>query len=191
MRENGAQPALLLLHGTGGDEHDLVPLGRELADGRALISPRGRVMESGMARFFRRVSMGVFDEDSIREEANALAEWLGELGLEQPPVALGYSNGANMAAALLLLHPGSLCGAVLWRPMTPLTPEELPDLSGVPVLVTSGNFDPICPPAEARGLVGLLEMARADVEHEELPADHSLGAQDLDLTRAFLSQYDG
>ena len=132
-----SRPPVLLLHGTGGDETDLIPLGREIAPGAALLSPRGNVLEGDRPRFFRRFREGLFDEDDVRRRADQLANFIAEArrayGISQP-FALGYSNGANIAAAVLLLHPKILAGAILLRAMAPLSEPPKPNLSGVPVL---------------------------------------------------------
>src|SRR5882757_915112 len=124
---------VLLLHGTGGDENDLVPVGRALAPGAAILSPRGRVLEMGAPRFFKRIAAGVFDETEVRQRAAELAEWIGwaveKYGIDASRLyAMGYSNGANIAAAMMLLHPGVIAGGVLLRPMVVIRPEPLPDL---------------------------------------------------------------
>ena len=124
-------PTLLLLHGTGGDENDLLPVGGMLLPGAALLSPRGQVLENGMPRFFRRLAEGVFDLDDLRRRARELAEFVSQARQEypmgnEPPIAVGFSNGANIAAAVLLLHPGTLGGGLLLRAMVPLVPEPLP-----------------------------------------------------------------
>src|SRR5260370_5801989 len=151
--EPGADPTsppVLLLHGTGGDEEDMLPLGREIAPGAALLSPRGNVLEGAMPRFFKRFREGMFDEDDVRRRANELADFVAEArrayGIAAP-VALGYSNGANIAAAVLLLRPDTLIGAILMRAMAPLANPPRPDLSGVVALILSGSSDPIVPPA--------------------------------------------
>lgn len=189
-RDPGRAP-LLLLHGTGGDESDLLPLGREIAPGAALISPRGKVLENGMPRFFRRLAEGVFDEADVVARAAELAGFIEEArrAYDLPaPVALGFSNGANIAAAVLLLHPQALAGAVLLRPMTPLRePPPAPDLAGKRVLLASGLMDPIAPPATVEGLVRQLRQAGAQVRHEQLPASHGLVAADLRLAREALN----
>ncbi len=126
-------PPLLLLHGTGGDENDLIDLGRIVSPGSALLSPRGKVLEGGMPRFFRRLKEGVFDEDDVRKRANELADFVEEARKEYglpAPIALGFSNGANIAAATLLLRPEALAGAVLLRAMVPLAQPPAADLSG-------------------------------------------------------------
>lgn len=181
---------ILLLHGTGGDERDLLPLAPEIAPGRAVLSLRGKVLENGMPRFFRRLSEGVFDEADVRARALDLAAFLDEAraayGLAAP-VAVGFSNGANIAAALLYLRPQALAGAVLWRAMQPLaTPPEAP-IPGTRVLIASGAMDPIVPAHDAAGLASRLAEAGADVEHVRLPTGHGLVREDLDRARAFLA----
>jgi phospholipase/carboxylesterase len=189
--EPGADPTLppvLLLHGTGGDEADLVPLGREIAPGAALLSPRGNVLEGDRPRFFRRFREGLFDEDDLRRRAGELVSFIAEARrayrLDQP-LALGYSNGANIAAAVLLLHPKALAGAILLRAMTPLTDFPRPDLSGVPVLILSGLNDPIAPRSSAEKLATALAAAGARVERDDLPAGHGLTQADLTRAKAF------
>lgn len=163
-----ARLALLLLHGTGGNETDLLPLGRAVAPDAVLISPRGTVLENGMPRFFRRFSEGVFDEADVIARAAGLAGFASEaatrhaLGL--PVAALGYSNGANIAAAVMLLHPGVIPAAVLLRAVVPLMPKALPDLSGSRALVLSGIADQIAPPEEGERLASLLRTAGARAE---------------------------
>jgi phospholipase/carboxylesterase len=181
-------PPVLLLHGTGGDETDLLPLGREIAPGAALISARGNVLEGGMPRFFRRYREGVFDEADVRRRAKELAQFVAEARRAYgvaAPMALGYSNGANIAAALLLLHPDVLIGAILLRAMAPLADPPEPDLSGVPVLILSGSDDPIVPLASAERLAGALAAAGARVEREVLPASHGLTQADIARAKAF------
>lgn len=180
----GAVP-LLLLHGTGGNEDDLLSLGRSLAPGAPLLSPRGQVLENGMPRFFRRLAEGVFDLDDLRFRAQQLAEFLAaarqRYGLgDIPPAAVGFSNGANIAAALLLLHPGSLSSALLLRPMVPLVPDPLPSLEGVRVLVAAGKQDPIIRPGQSQALADLLGRAGADVTLHWSNAGHGLTRQDLE-----------
>src|SRR5918997_4917090 len=135
------RPPILLLHGTGGDENDLLPLGQAVAPGAALLSPRGRVLEGGMPRFFRRLAEGVFDEEDVRRRAHELADFVQNArdayGLDTP-IALGFSNGANIAAAVLQLRPEVLAGAVLLRAMVPLKNVPNANLDGKPVLILSG-----------------------------------------------------
>jgi phospholipase/carboxylesterase len=189
--EPGADPSVppvLLLHGTGGDEADLLPLGREIAPGAPLLSPRGNVLEGSMPRFFRRFREGLFDEDDVRRRAGELADFVAEArrayGLAQP-IALGYSNGANIAAAVLLLHPKALAGAILLRAMAPLAEPPKPDLSGVPVLVLSGLNDPIAPRSSAETLAAALAAAGARVERDDVPAGHGLTQADVTKAKKF------
>ena len=184
-------PPLLLLHGTGGDETDLLPLGRTLLPGAALLSPRGAVLENGMPRFFRRLAEGVFDEADLRRRAADLAGFIAEArtayGLAAP-VAVGFSNGANIAAALLLLHPGVLAGAVLMRPMVPLRASPPVDLAGRPVLMLSGAADPIVPAANVGSLAERLRAAGATVSHETLPVGHGLSQADVAQAGVWLTR---
>jgi phospholipase/carboxylesterase len=188
----GAAP-LLLLHGTGGDENDLLPLGAALSPGAALLSPRGQVLEHGMPRFFRRLAEGVFDEDDVRRRAAELAEFVTDArqryGFESP-IAVGFSNGANIAAALLLTQPGVLAGAVLLRAMVPLSEPPAVDLKGTSVLILSGAADPIVPAANAAKLAAQLSQADAEVTHRTLPAGHQLSQVDVNLARDWLARID-
>ena len=185
------RPPLLLLHGTGGDENDLVALGQTIAPGAALLSPRGKVLEGGMPRFFRRLAEGVFDEDDVKLRANELADFVGEARAEYglaAPIALGFSNGANIAAATLLLRPETFAGAVLLRAMVPLSQSPEAKLDGKPVLILSGSMDSMVPAANAAQLASQLQHAGAIVEHRTLPAGHGLSQADMSLTRDFLAK---
>ena len=186
--DDNARP-LLLLHGTGGDENDLVPLGRMVAPNASLLSPRGKVLENGMPRFFRRLAEGAFDEDDVRQRAFELADFVAEARARygiSTPIALGYSNGANVAAAMLLLRPESLDGAILLRAMAPLSQAPAVDLTGKPVLIASGVSDPIIAPETAARLASLLQQRGSIVEHRTLPAGHELSQADVGLVRAWL-----
>jgi phospholipase/carboxylesterase len=184
-------PPVLLLHGTGGDETDLVPFGREIAPGAALLSPRGNVLEGDMPRFFRRHREGVFDEEDVRRRAGELSHFVAEArrayGLGRP-VALGYSNGANIAAAVLMLHPETLVSAILFRATMPLAEPPRPDLSGVAVLILSGLNDPIIPRSGAQKLAQALAAAGARVERLELAAGHGLTPADVARAKAFYTR---
>ncbi len=181
----GRSPAtLLVLHGTGGNEDDLLPLARELSPEAGLLSPRGPVLENGMPRFFRRLAMGVFDEADLRQRAAELAAFVSAAArayVFDPArvFALGYSNGANMAAALLLLHPGSLAGGALLRAVLPLEPQVIPDLASKPVLILAGARDPDSPRARVDALAERLRSAGAAVELRWHPAGHGLAGQEL------------
>jgi phospholipase/carboxylesterase len=181
---------LLLLHGTGGDEDDLLPLGARIAPGAALLSPRGKVLESGMPRFFRRLAEGVFDIDDLQARTLELADFIAKAreayGLEKP-ITVGFSNGANIAASLLLMRPRALAGAVLMRAMTPFEPRTAPPLGGMPVLILSGAADLIVPAASRDRLAHMLQAAGADLTHEVVPAGHGLSAQDLAAAENWLS----
>ena len=180
---------ILLLHGTGGDENDLVSLGAMIAPGSALLSPRGKVLERGMPRFFRRFAEGVFDEDDVRERAYELADFVDAARQRYgigAPVALGYSNGANIAAAVMLLRPQTLAGGMLLRALVPLTRPAKVDLAGTPVLIVSGGHDPIIPPQSASRLAAMLTAARAKVDHRTIPVGHELSQADVAIAKDWL-----
>jgi predicted esterase len=183
---------LLLLHGTGGDENDLLPLGRMLDEEAALLSPRGKVLENGMPRFFRRLSMGVFDEEDLVRRTHELAgfveEATSEYGLDpQRLFAVGFSNGANIAASLLLLHPGLLAGAVLLRAMVPFEAETPSDLQGTPVYLAAGRSDQMVPPESTERLAKLLREAGAEVTLDWQPGGHGIGRAEIEGARAWLA----
>ena len=178
------RPPLLLLHGTGGDENDLLGFGRMISPGSALLSPRGKILENGMPRFFRRLTEGVFDEEDVKFRANELADFVAEArkayGLEAP-VAVGFSNGANIAAAMLMLRPEALAGAALLRAMVPLSSAPQVDLAGKRVLMISGAMDPIIPADNSNRLAASLSASGAEVQHQMLPTGHNLSQTDLSL----------
>lgn len=187
-----SQRTLLLLHGTGGTEADLIPLGHAFDPEASLLSPRGKVLENGMPRFFRRLAEGVFDEKDLVLRTHELAEFVDEAAAryefdQKKLFALGFSNGANIAASLLLLRPGVLAGAALLRPMVPLVPEKLPNLKGVPVLVASGNHDPIVPVENTRRLIGLLRDAGADVNAYFENAGHGLTQHTIETVKRWFA----
>ena len=185
---------LLLLHGTGGDEHDLVPLGG-LLPGAHLLSPRGQVLERGMPRFFRRLAEGVFDIEDVKRRAEDLAEFVAaaaaRYGFDASRVfALGYSNGANIASAVMLARPGVLKGGVLLRAMVPFEPDESSDdarlLDGTRVLISNGEQDPIVPAADTERLARLLQRRGADVEVHWQAAGHQLMPADFAAAKSWL-----
>jgi phospholipase/carboxylesterase len=188
-----SERTLLLLHGTGGNERDLIPLGRELDPNAALLSPRGKVLENGIPRFFRRLAEGVFDLEDLKKRTNELADFIAsaakhyKLAADQI-VAVGYSNGANIAAAMLLLRPEILRAAILFRAMIPLVPENLPELSSVYVWIGAGDQDPIIPASEAQGLAELLRRAGADVTIRFANASHALTEADVKTARHWLEE---
>ncbi len=186
------QVPLLLLHGTGGDENDLIPLGERLAPGSALLSPRGKVLEGTMPRFFRRQGEGNWDLDDFRYRTNELADFVqrarAAYGLGKP-MAVGFSNGANIAWSLLIHDPALLAGAILLRPMLPFDPRPMPDLSGLSVLILAGAEDPLIPRDQPGLLAALLGEAGADATFEMLSASHALTAQDLVLAQGWLRSH--
>lgn len=191
LPKSGASTTLLLLHGTGGDEDSLVTLGKMLDPDASILSPRGRVLENGLPRFFRRLSEGVFDEDDLKTRAGELSRFVvqagetyGELGRV---TAVGYSNGANIASATLLLHPEVVSGAVLFRPMTPFEPERLPDLSGVPVFLSAGRHDPMVRKENVERLASMLQEAGAVVTLHWEDAGHGLTDAELQVAKRWLS----
>src|SRR6266436_7327455 len=183
---------LLLLHGTGGNERDLIPLGHDLDPDASLLSPRGKVLENGMPRFFRRLAEGVFDLEDLKKRTNELADFVAAAGqrygfASDNVVAVGYSNGANIAASLLLLRPEILSAAILFRAMVPLVPETHPNLSSLRVWIGSGKFDPIVPTAETKRLAELLRGAGADVTMRYFQAGHELTPADVEAARDWLT----
>lgn len=189
--ETGA--TLLLLHGTGGSEDDLVPLGKQLAPEAAILSPRGKVSEYGAARFFRRLAEGVFDHEDLVFRTHELAEFIeaasDEYGFDLGRlVAVGYSNGANIAGSLMLLHPGLLRAAVLFRAMVPFEPEEVPDLSGMPVFLAAGRRDPMIAPQNTQRLVDILTEAGADLDVRWRDTGHGLTYEEVAEAKEWLSR---
>jgi len=191
--ELASSTTLLLLHGTGGDEEDLIPLGRALVPGAGLLSPRGNVLERGAPRFFHRLAEGVFDQEDLARRTEELAQFieaaartyeLDRTGI----VAVGFSNGANIAASLLLRRPGLLRGAVLLSPMIPFEPDTLPDLTGTSVFIGAGRADSIAPPAQAEHLAELLRRAGAAVMIHWEPGGHSLSDGEVEAARQWLWQ---
>lgn len=186
-------PTLLLLHGTGGDENDLLPLGRTIAPGAALLSPRGRVLEHGMPRFFRRLAEGIFDREDLIARTHELADFVrtasAAYGFDGGRViAAGYSNGANIAASMMLLRPEALHGAVLYRAMVPLEPEVMPDLSGRSVFAAAGRADAMIPAAETERLAALLRGAGAEVTLHWEPGGHALTASEVQASAVWLAR---
>lgn len=185
-------PVLLLLHGTGGDERDLLPLGRRLLPGAALLSPRGAVLEGTMPRFFRRLAEGVFDQADLAARTDELAQFVREARVayalgDRPVIAVGFSNGANIAASLLLKGAGVLAGAVLIRAMVPFEPPVPAPLEGTRVLLLEGLHDPLVPRPEAERLAGLLRAGGAEVTLSWQPAGHGLTGGDIDTAAAWLA----
>jgi len=177
--ESATGETLLVLHGTGGNENDLIGIGQAIAPGAAILSPRGNVLESGAPRFFRRLAEGVFDPKEVRSRGEELARFVRAsiITYRLDPgriFALGYSNGANVASTMMFVEPGILQGAVLFRPMLVYEPPEKNDLSGSAVFLSAGRMDPIVPIAIAERLVELFEAAHAEVTLESQFTAHSL-----------------
>ncbi len=184
---------LLLLHGTGGNERDLISLGRELDAKAALLSPRGKVLENGMPRFFRRLAEGVFDLQDLKYRTNELADFVTAAAQHygfptDRLVAVGYSNGANIAASMLLLRPELLPTAILFRVMVPLHPEKEPNLSSVRVWIGAGDQDPIVPASETKRLAELLRRVGADVTIHFAKAGHGLTNNDVETARHWIGE---
>jgi predicted esterase/catechol 2,3-dioxygenase-like lactoylglutathione lyase family enzyme len=191
--ELAGSTTLLLLHGTGGDEEDLLPLGRALLPGAGLLSPRGKVLERGAPRFFRRLAEGIFDQEDLARRTEELADFVESAAttyqLDQDGiVAAGFSNGANIAASVLLRRPGVLRGAVLLSPMVPFEPEALPDLTGTAVFIGAGRADPIAPAAQAERLAEMLRAAGADVTLHWEPGGHALAASEVEAARRWIAK---
>lgn len=187
-----AAPTLLLLHGTGGTEHDLLPLAADIAPAAGILSPRGKVLEGSMPRFFRRLAEGVFDLEDLRFRTDELARFVeasaARYGLDAATiVAVGFSNGANIAASLLLLTPGVLAGAILFRAMVPIVPDPLPSLTGTRILMSNGRADPLIPMARAEALADLFRRCAADVTLEWQPGGHNLTKRDVELAAQWLA----
>lgn len=185
---------LLLLHGTGGDENDLLPLGRELAPAANLLAPRGPVLEHGMPRFFRRLAMGVFDLEDLRQRTAELGRFVRDAAARHRfdparVTALGYSNGANIAASLLLSDGAALAGAVLLRAMLPFEPDRLPDLAGKPVFLAAGRRDPYAAQETVEALAGHLRRAGAEVELRWTDGGHALEPAELDAAGVWLGKH--
>ena len=186
---------LVVLHGTGGDENDLIGIGQAIAPGAAILSPRGNVLENGAPRFFRRLAEGVFDPKEVRSRAEELARFIRAAvityRLDPSRVfALGYSNGANVASTVMFVEPGILQGAILFRPMLVYEPTEKKDLSGSAVFISAGRMDPIVPTVSIERLVELFELAHAEVTlkwqlvgHNLVPSEVSEAANWLALQR--------
>lgn len=186
-----SERTLLLLHGTGGDENDLVPLARMLDPDAAVLSPRGKVLEHGAPRFFRRLAMGVFDVEDLRRRTHELADFVASAAAEygfdvRRVVAAGFSNGANIAAAMLLLRPEVLEKAILFRAMVPLEPETRPDLTGRAVFLSAGRTDTMIPGEDTERLAKMLGDCGASVELQWSPGGHGLAAEDISAARSWL-----
>jgi phospholipase/carboxylesterase len=182
---------LLLLHGTGGDENDLLPLGKAIDPSASILSLRGRVLENGAPRFFRRLAEGVFDEEDVVRRSHELSQFL-ESAIEKYALnrgeltVVGYSNGANIASAMILLGIAPFSRAILLRAMVPLTNPPFPERKSRNVLILEGERDPIAPPSQGEELAKQLRATRADVEILVQPSGHELSAHDVEAARQWL-----
>lgn len=186
-------PVLLLLHGTGGTERDLLPLADRLSPTSSVLSVRGNVLENGMPRFFRRLAEGVFDLEDLAARTKELKDFLDsaaeQYGFDRNQVvAVGYSNGANIAGSLLFHYEGALRGAILHHPMVPIRGVALPDLSAVPVFIGAGVNDPICSPQETEELEQLLKGAGASVTTHWERSGHQLTSSEVAAAGAWFHQ---
>src|SRR5947209_18293730 len=189
--QGNSNRTLLLLHGTGGNERDLIPLGRALNPNASLLGPRGKILENGMPRFCRRLAEGVFDLEDLKTRTNELADFViaaarhYKLAADRV-IGVGYSNGANIAASMLLLRPEILHAAILFRAMVALIPETEPDLDSVRVWIGAGSNDSIVPASETKELAELLRGAGADVTICFFEGGHQLTQQDIHAAHEWL-----
>ncbi|WP_205669435.1 alpha/beta hydrolase [Brevibacillus formosus] len=186
-------PTLLLLHGTGGDENNLLPLANRIYPGASVLSVRGNVLENGMPRFFRRLAEGVFDEEDLVYRTQELHEFLDQAAVtyqieRDNIVAVGYSNGANIAGSLLFHYPNPLKGAILYHPMVPRRGIALPDMTAIPVFIGAGTNDPICTAQETEELNQLLTEAGADVTVHWDSHGHQLTVKEVEASAAWFTE---
>lgn len=189
----GSEYTLLLLHGTGGDENDLLPLGRMLLPQAALLSPRGKILENGAPRFFRRLAEGVFDQEDLAFRSEELAQFIagaaGEYGFDaQRVIAVGFSNGANIASSVMLRRPRTVSAAVLLSPMLPFEPEKLPDLEGTSVFIGAGRADPIAPVSQVERLADLFRRSGADVTLHWETGGHAVTAGEVKAAQEWIAK---
>jgi phospholipase/carboxylesterase len=187
---NPKAPTLVLFHGTGGTEHDLLPLAGRVNSGSSVLSIRGNVLENGMPRYFRRLAEGIFDIEDLMFRTTELNDYLNQAAIEYDLdrnnfIAIGYSNGANIAGSLLFHYEKSLRGAILHHPMVPRRGVKLPDLSGIPIFIGAGQNDPICPPQETEDLEKLLADANASVTMHWERAGHQLTGSEVDAAASW------
>ena len=191
---DASKPTLLVLHGTGGDENDLIPLARMVSADSAILSPRGKVLEQGMPRFFRRLAEGVFDLDDLHARTEELAQFIavaaGRYKFDPARVvALGYSNGANIASSVMLSHPGVLAGGMLFRPMVPFEPKFTPMLRNTRVLLSAGRQDPIVPQPNTTRLSELLQQSGADVTLNWFDTGHGLVPREMETAARWFAEH--
>jgi predicted esterase len=191
--DDPSRPTLLVLHGTGGDENDLIPLARMISADSAILSPRGQVLEHGIPRFFRRLAEGIFDLDDLHARTEDLARFLAaaaeKYGFDPARViAVGYSNGANIASSVMFARPGALAGGILFRPMVPFEPEVTPVLKNTRVLLSAGRQDPMVPAANTTRLSELLREAGADVTLNWVDTGHGLVPREMEIAARWFAE---
>ena len=189
-----ANTTLLLLHGTGGDEHALSGLGRVLIPGAGQLSPRGNVLENGMPRFFRRFAEGILDVEDLKRRSGDLADFIHQSSElygfdEQQVIAAGFSNGANIASGLLFLRPAVLKAAILLHPMIPFVPETPPDLHGKPIFIGAGRTDPLVPTEQTEQLADLFRQARASVKLFWHSGGHTVSTEEAKAAKEWLDSH--
>lgn len=182
---------LLLLHGTGGNEHSLIPVARLIAPDADLLAPRGNVPENGALRYFRRIAEGVLDLEDLKLRTGQLGEFVRAAvkkhGFDAGQVvAVGYSNGANIAASLMLTQPTALRHAVMLRAMLPFEPASTPDLAGSSALIVAGTSDQLIPQANTERLASIMREAGCKLELQWLDTGHGLVQEDSTLAREYL-----
>ena len=193
IKDNNDSLTLLLLHGTGGNEDDLIPVGQMLSTSASLLSPRGKVLENGMPRFFKRLAEGVFDIEDLKFRTKELSDFVKEasniysFNLDKT-IAVGFSNGANIAASLLLSYPETIKGAILFRAMVPFIPDNMPNLSSKKVLLSAGIFDPIVSKSQIEGLLNILQKSGADVILKWQESGHNLSQMDIFNAKEWLNK---
>lgn len=190
---NSETLTLLLLHGTGGNEDDLIPIGQMLTSSASLLSPRGKVLENGMPRFFKRLAEGVFDIEDLKIRTKELEDFVKcaskvySFNLNKT-IAVGFSNGANIAASLLLSNSETIKGAILLRAMVPFMPDKIPDLSDKKVLLSAGMFDPIVSKRQTEALLKIFQKSRVDVTLKWQQSGHNLTEADIIDSKEWLSK---
>ena len=190
-KETNKKLTLVLLHGTGGNEEDLIFLGKEIEPNASILSPRGKVLENGMPRFFKRLAEGVFDIEDLKFRTHELVEFIRKCSLHykfelRKTIAIGFSNGANIAASILLLRPDVFQGTILFRAMVPLVPNPLPDLSNKKILLSAGLQDPIVSRSETENLFKLFQKTNANITLKWQNSSHNLIQDDLKISKEWI-----
>ena len=183
---------LVLLHGTGGNEEDLIFLGKKIEPNASILSPRGKVLENGLPRFFRRLSEGVFDLEDLRIRSHELADFIQKCSLHykfdlENTIAIGFSNGANISVSMLFLRPEVLQGAILFRAMVPFIPDPLPNLSSKKILLSAGLEDPIVTRNETENLFRLFQKTNAIITLKWQPSSHNIIQEDILVAKPWIS----